>query len=64
MDPTQGRRHEGDLVAIQPTEAEMAHAVKWMLGWKSNAAFRKRLGFMVEGLGFPQLAATIPKRRA
>lgn len=60
MDPTKGRRHETDLVEIQPTEAELHHALKWMLGWKSNAKFKERLAFLVHGLGHPSLAAQIP----
>jgi hypothetical protein len=52
----EGRKHVEDLVEMQPTQREIEHAAKWMSGWKSNAAFKKRLAFLVEGLGFPPSA--------
>jgi len=56
MDPVKGRKHEEDLVEMKPTRQEIEHALRWMTGWNSNAAFKKRLAFLVEGLGFPELA--------
>jgi len=52
MDPVKGRRHEEDLVAMEPTKKEIKHALNWLRGWPSNEAFKKRLAFLVEGLGF------------
>lgn len=55
MDPVKGRRHENDLVAMEPTKEEIQHAMQWLLSWPSNDAFKQRLAFLVEGLGFPDL---------
>lgn len=52
MDPAKGRRHEEDLVAMEPTKKEIKHALNWLCAWPSNEAFKKRLAFLVEGLGF------------
>jgi hypothetical protein len=62
MDPTKGRRHASDLIEVKPNEREISHAVNWMLGWKSNAEFKKRLAFLVEGLGFSQFTTRIVGR--
>jgi len=51
MDPAKGRRHEEDLVAMKPTQDEINHGVTWLRSWPSNTAFKKRLAFIVEGLG-------------
>lgn len=59
MDPVKGRKHVEDLVEMQPTQSEIEHALRWMSGWKSNAAFKKRLAFLVNGLGFSGLASGI-----
>ena len=59
MDPRNGQRHLKDLEEINPTREEMLHAISWMSAWKSNQAFRDRLAYLVEGLDFPDLAATI-----
>ncbi|MFA7345085.1 MAG: hypothetical protein WC003_12345 [Terrimicrobiaceae bacterium] len=55
MDPAKGRRHEEDLVAMDPTKEEIKHGLNWLLSWPSNEAFKKRLAFLVEGLGFGEL---------
>lgn len=55
MDPAKGRRHEEDLVAIEPTKEEIQHGMDWLLSWPSNEVFKKRLAFLVEGLGFSNL---------
>jgi len=65
MDPKDGQRHLRDLEEISPTRAEIIHAITWMMGWKSNQAFRDRLAYLVEGFDFPDLAEsirTIPER--
>ena len=62
MDPKDGQRHLRDLEEISPTHSEMLHAVTWMMGWKSNQAFRDRLAYLVEGFEFPDLAEIIRKR--
>lgn len=56
MDPVKGRRHEDDLVAMQPMEEEIEHGLKWLHSWPSSEAFTKRLAFLVKGLGFGKLA--------
>ena len=48
MDPAKGRRHEEDLVAMEPTKDEIKHALNWLCAWPSNEAFKKRLAFLVE----------------
>jgi len=55
MDPAKGRRHEEDLVAMEPTKEEIKNGLGWLLSWPSNDAFKKRLAFLVEGLGFTDL---------
>lgn len=55
MDPAKGRRHEEDLVAMKPAKEEIKHGLDWLLSWPSNQAFKKRLAFLVEGLGFEDL---------
>lgn len=55
MDPVKGRRHEEDLVAMDPTKKEIKHALEWMSAWPSNEAFKRRLAFLVEGLGFGRM---------
>lgn len=57
MDPLKGRRHEEDLVELRPTEQEILHGLKWLGSWPSNEAFKKRLAFLVNGLGFPSLVS-------
>jgi signal recognition particle subunit SEC65 len=52
----EGRKHVEDLAEMQPTLQEIEHAARWIRGWKSNAAFKKRPAFLVEGLGFPPSA--------
>lgn len=61
MDSKDGQRHLRDLEEISPTHSEMLHAVTWMMGWKSNQAFRDRLAYLVEGFEFPDLAEIIRK---
>ncbi|MCX6972667.1 MAG: hypothetical protein NTV93_21290, partial [Verrucomicrobia bacterium] len=53
--PAKGRRHEEDLVAMEPTKEEINHGLNWLRSWPSNEAFKKRLAFLVEGLGFGEL---------
>ena len=57
LDPIEGRRHEVDLVAMNPTEEEITHGLSWLLSWPSSEAFKIRLAFIVEGLGFSMPAA-------
>lgn len=59
IDPTNGRRHEEDLVKMRPAEDEITQALKWLLAWKSNVEFKTRLAFLVDALGFPELAGTV-----
>lgn len=58
MDPAKGRRHEEDLVAMEPTKDEIKHTLTWLCAWPSNEAFKKRLALLVEGLGFGNLMPT------
>lgn len=59
MDPTKGRRHEEDLVAMKVTSVEIEHALQWLWSWQSNSAFKQRAASLVAGLGFAELAATV-----
>ena len=59
MDPVDGIRHLKDLEEITPKGEEIAHALEWISGWKSSAAFRAKLKALVEGLGFEELASSI-----
>jgi len=52
MDPVDGIRHLKDLEEISPEAAEIEHALDWMAGWESSAAFRDKLKTIVAGLGF------------
>jgi len=57
MDPVDGIRHLKDLEEITPDAEEISHALEWMAGWESSAAFRAKLKAIVIGLGFEDLAA-------
>ena len=61
MDLLKGRRHVEDLVEMCPTEPEIQHGLKWLGAWQSNDAFKKRLAFLVEALGFPGMASDFAK---
>jgi hypothetical protein len=61
MDPLEGRRHADDLVAMSPTEEELNHGLAWLLSWQSSDAFKIRLSYIVEGLGFSMPAACEPQ---
>lgn len=58
MNPADGIRHLKDLEEISPLEEEVSHALAWMGGWESSAAFRAKLKALVVGLGFEKLAAS------
>ena len=58
MNPADGIRHLKDLEEISPLAEEVSHALAWMGGWESSAAFRAKLKVLVEGLGFENLAAS------
>ena len=58
MDPVDGIRHLKDLEEISPEAGEISHALMWMGGWKSSAAFRAKLKAIVTGLGFEDLASS------
>ena len=59
MDPVKFRRHLEDLVAMEPKAKEIDHALDWMLEWKTNSAFRKRLAYILTGLEFPNHAKKV-----
>ena len=61
MDLLKGRRHVEDLVEMGPTQGEIQHGLKWLGAWKSNDAFKKRLAFLVEALGFSEMASDFAK---
>ncbi len=63
MDILKGRRHVEDLVEMCPTEREIQHGLKWLGAWQSNDAFKKRLAFLVETMGFPELASDFAKSK-
>jgi hypothetical protein len=58
MDPIDGVRHLKDLEEIMPDAGEISHALEWMGGWNSSAAFRAKLKALVVGLGFEDLASS------
>lgn len=58
MDSIDGMRHLKDLEEITPEAGEISHALTWMGGWESSAAFRAKLKQIVTGLGFEDLAAS------
>lgn len=57
LDPVDGIRHLKDLEEITPEAGEISHALSWMGGWESSAAFRAKLKAIVTGLGFEDLAS-------
>jgi hypothetical protein len=61
MDPVDGIRHLKDLEEISPEAAEIEHALDWMAGWESSAAFRAKLKTIVEGLGFAHVLPRIER---
>jgi len=59
MDPKNGQRHFKDLVEIKPTGREMNHAIRWMLGWKTSPAFRRKLAEILQAIGFPRQSRSV-----
>ncbi len=59
MDPAKGRRHGEDLATMEVSADEMAHAIDWLCSFPPNVAFKRRLAFLVDGLGFPAQAGSI-----
>ena len=57
MDPkTRIETHLGDLMDLEPTEAEAQTAVAWLLGRKTSADFRRKLKQVLERIGHEELA--------
>jgi hypothetical protein len=59
LDRKSGQRHLKDLVAIDPTRAEMEFAVHWLLDRKTSPEFRAAIRRISEALGFAKLPALI-----
>jgi hypothetical protein len=57
MDPkTRLETHLGDLLDLEPTEAETQAAVDWLLRRKSSPAFRRKLKQVLDRIGHEKLA--------
>ena len=57
MDPkTRLETHLGDLLDLEPTEAEAQAAVDWLLSRKTSLAFRRKLKQVLDRIGHEKLA--------
>jgi hypothetical protein len=57
MDPkTRLETHLGDLLDLEPTEAEAQAAVEWLLSRKTSGAFRRKLKQVLDRIGHEKLA--------
>ena len=60
MDPmTRIETHLGDLMDLEPTEAEARAAVDWLLERKTSADFRRKLKQVLDRIGHEKLAQNI-----
>jgi len=60
MDPkTRIETHLGDLMDLEPTEAEARAAVDWLLKRKTSADFRCKLKQILDRIGHAKLAQKI-----
>ena len=60
MDPkTRIETHLGDLMDLEPTEAEAWAAVDWLLKRKTSADFRRKLKRVLDRIGHAKLAQDI-----
>jgi hypothetical protein len=60
MDPkTRIETHLGDLIDLEPTEAEARAAVDWLLKRKTSADFRRKLKEVLDRIGHAKLAEKI-----
>ncbi len=60
MDPkTRIETHLGDLIDLEPTEAEARAAVDWLLKRKTGADFRLKLKKVLDRIGHERLAENI-----
>jgi hypothetical protein len=60
MDPkTRIETHLGDLIDLEPTEAEVRAAVDWLLKRKTSADFRRKLKEVLDRIGHAKLAEKI-----
>jgi hypothetical protein len=51
LDPTKGRRHVEDLVAMSPNRGEIRHGFRWMSAWPSSPHFKVALHNLAEAFG-------------
>ena len=57
MDPkTRLETHLGDLLDLEPTEAEAQAAMDWLLSRKTSPAFRRKLKQVLDRIGHEELA--------
>jgi len=57
MDPkTRLETHLGDLLDLEPTEAETQAAVDWLLSRKTSRNFRRKLKDVLDRIGHEKLA--------
>jgi hypothetical protein len=60
MDPkTRIETHLGDLMDLEPTEAQARAAVDWLLQRKTSADFRRKLKAVLNRIGHEKLAQKI-----
>jgi len=60
MDPnTRIETHLGDLIDLEPAEAEARAAVDWLLSRKTSAPFRRKLKQVLDRIGHERLAQTL-----
>jgi len=60
MDPkTRLETHLGDLLDLEPTEAEAKAVVDWLLGRMTSPAFRRKLKQVLDRIGHEKLAQTL-----
>jgi len=61
MDPkTRLETHLGDLLDLEPTEAEAQAAADWLLSRKTSPAFRRKLKQVLDRIGHEKLAQKLP----
>ena len=61
MDPkTRLETHLGDLLDLEPSEAEAQAAVDWLLSRKTSPAFRHKLKQVLDRIGHEKLAEKLP----
>jgi len=59
MDPKSGERHSRDLLDIEPLENEVQSTLHWLLARETSSDFRKKLGQVLNRIGYEKLARAL-----